>query len=551
MVQPQTSHPVRSTALACLIALLFFLGIAPTLNWIEFTGGMETNVVIAGIEAERDGNWLVPTQNGEPRTRKPPLAHWTTGIGLELWPGSREFAARWPSLLCACAMLVACYSLGKTLEDETTGLLAALVCGSTILFLQFSRQASYDVQLAFWVACATAFLARAVVARQWMLGCCGAGVALGLAMLTKGPVALVQTVLPVLTFAVVARALRGTDVKSDSVTTGRPRVTLAVVCGVVLMLIIALPWPVYVMTRQPGLVEEWSRQVTLAGERKAGETSPLLAYLLFVPLLMPWTAWFIAGVVRAHFRHGPEANRRLLFAWMCVIVPIVIMNFVPVRRTRYLLPMLAPAAVLAAAGLRLHLREWGSTQTAHRVMTGLHWFCAALVAVGLPVAGAVGVSGVRRVDGTPWYSAGEAVVFGAGALVVLTAGFLSTRRYKAAFVVAPALVMVALQAFFILGYRHSPSGVCEERRLVDRVLTRYPEALFYNGHPDSRDVPLPVSIYGNRVLKRAPDMRTITPSADHAQVVFCPADTPVPVGFTRIDSERFGKIDWAAYLLTK
>src|SRR5207248_357026 len=101
-------------------------------------------------EVQRDGHWLIPTMNGEPRVKKPPLVHWLTAAGLAT-PGPRTWAARWPSLVAACLTLIAVYELGRAVEYWQLGLTAACITGSYILFLKFAWQASYDLHLALWV----------------------------------------------------------------------------------------------------------------------------------------------------------------------------------------------------------------------------------------------------------------------------------------------------------------------------------------------------------------------------------------------------------------
>ena len=63
-----------------------------------------------------------------------------------------------------------------------------------MLFLRFGRSMTTDVHLMLWVATANAFFAAALLHRKRWLGCLAGGVALGLAFMSKGPVALAQTI---------------------------------------------------------------------------------------------------------------------------------------------------------------------------------------------------------------------------------------------------------------------------------------------------------------------------------------------------------------------
>src|SRR6476659_4096454 len=76
----------RNRSFALLIALAFFVAIAPTLPWQEFSSGPENLVLATAMEMRRGGPWLVPTLQGEARVAKPPLAAWITAASIH--PGT-------------------------------------------------------------------------------------------------------------------------------------------------------------------------------------------------------------------------------------------------------------------------------------------------------------------------------------------------------------------------------------------------------------------------------------------------------------------------------
>src|SRR2546421_7316481 len=65
-------------SVSALIAAAFFAAVAPTLTWLDFSGGSENLVVGTMLEMRRGGPWIVPTLKGAPRTTKPPLTTWIT-----------------------------------------------------------------------------------------------------------------------------------------------------------------------------------------------------------------------------------------------------------------------------------------------------------------------------------------------------------------------------------------------------------------------------------------------------------------------------------------
>src|SRR3954463_4648805 len=108
-------HPPRWVIWPALVALVFG-AIAPTLPWLEFSGGMENLNIATALELRRDHpeSWLIPTLEGEVRVKKPPLTAWITALAIRPGTGAvfpspgpavrqapaRRLAwqARWPSL---------------------------------------------------------------------------------------------------------------------------------------------------------------------------------------------------------------------------------------------------------------------------------------------------------------------------------------------------------------------------------------------------------------------------------------------------------------------
>ena len=213
------SEPLSRRAAWALVALVFVactLAILPFLRIIEFSNGGENAVVASVQEIHRGGPWLVPTLHEESRTKKPPLATWMSALAARPAttaqlshpdPVTRDKAfhdfalqVRWPGLLAMGGVIVMTYALGSLLGGRTLGVLAAVVCGTTLFWLQHARLAITDAHLSFWVSVANYLFALGVLSRHWWPALAGGGAALGLAMMSKGPVALVQSVLPVLAF---------------------------------------------------------------------------------------------------------------------------------------------------------------------------------------------------------------------------------------------------------------------------------------------------------------------------------------------------------------
>ena len=522
-----------------LLAVLFFAAIAPTLTWLEFSGGMENFNLETALEMTRDGHWLVPTLDGQVRIKKPPLTEWITACGI-LSLKSLAFGARWPSLLCAALTLVATFELGRVVGGSRLGLVAMCFCGSSYIFLKFAREASYDTQLALWVTVTNVFLARLLLRREWWLGGAVGAIALGLALMTKGPVSILQTIIPV----IILFGLQSWHGRRNQLHVN----WLAIVTGVILCLAIALPWTIYVWRKIPDAISLWFGQVTLKVEGQLEKrTTGWFAYFAFVLWIIPWTAWFIAGLWKGSDESASTIRREmnLMIAW--VFIPLVVMWFFPERRDRYVLPLIPPAAVIAAFGLSRYLS--GSHRSQWPLIA--HWATVALVSIGFTIAGASGIKIFRTVDGKPWLSIAQATLM----IVITIVLLLFCVRWKspaaARLAIGTFAIMLVVQAGFTHGYARSVHGVSEAKPFVQAIRAGAPDAIVYNAvnRQRRRNLPLEMTIYLNQVVPRVADVRSLKQRSTPCVIIFPDgAETP-PVGFKLLARNRIKGEMWNAYML--
>ena len=172
-------------------ALLLFLG----LGWTDFWPPDEPR---AGAVAEEMRSfvhgWLglvVPHLNGAVYTQKPPLFYWLAALGGSFVGRVTEGAARLPSAVAGlCTVALVCH-LGRLMFRPRVGALAGALALCVPSFVILSRSARLDALLTLWVVAAFVFAWRIDrrrgserAGRVWLHA------AIGLGVLTKGPVAL-------------------------------------------------------------------------------------------------------------------------------------------------------------------------------------------------------------------------------------------------------------------------------------------------------------------------------------------------------------------------
>lgn len=500
-----------------IVAGVFFASLAPTLRWPELTGGNENIVIQTALEIRRGGPWLIPNMLGEPRVKKPPLVAWITALTLRQStldrmedPQTREQAyrelawqVRWTGLVAGCVTILATFFLGKALFDARTGWVAAIVVGSTILFQKYMRQSTSDVHLAMWVTIANVFLAMALIHGRLWVGWTGAGVAVAMAFLCKGPVALLETFLPAIGFVGLSRCgiFRSTDplvTWTGAATRGRHQV-LAGLTGILIFAGLALPWFVYVYWTVPQVGSTWATEVSRQGATGLGP-DPVYAYLLRWPMNWPWLVGWVIGIM-VLFRRRTLSDGYVL---LLLLLPLAVMTFVPDRKERYLLPFAGVSAVISAVGM---LQILGS-HTLEKSLRAIHWISLWVVCAGFPIVAATHPQ-MLRVDGSNWYPLGLGIWFAVGITAWIGLGVLFQRYWRYAILVITWSSVLILQGLVMWGYKDSPGGKSALKPLAELIRQQVPDAAVFDWDEKVR-VEEELAIYLNRVIVSA-DPNTLSP----------------------------------------
>ncbi len=194
------------------LGALFFL---PFLGGVRLFDWDEINFAEAAREMVTLGDYLRVHIDYQPFYEKPPFFFWCQSLFMNLF-GVDEFTARLPNAFCGIATLIYLYHLGKKLHGHRFGLLWSLAyLGSVTPHLYF-RSGIIDPVFNLFIFVGLVNLifaswkrerlssALLVPKSEWTYLLIG-GFSLGLAILTKGPVALLILGLVVLTYWLLSR----------------------------------------------------------------------------------------------------------------------------------------------------------------------------------------------------------------------------------------------------------------------------------------------------------------------------------------------------------
>jgi 4-amino-4-deoxy-L-arabinose transferase-like glycosyltransferase len=382
-----------------LLAALLFLSIGN--GALPLIDRDEPRFAEASREMLERGDWVVPYFNNKYRFDKPPLIYWLQASSYRVL-GQNEFAARFPSVLCAALTVVALAAWAARHSNPTTGARAAIIFLLNLQVFAHGRAAVADmamvlfVTLASWSAWEAMEDPRPNSRKFWSIAFWGT---LALGFLAKGPIAL----LPVVAAAVHASSA-ATHRPRWHFWLGGPALTLSLIglWGIPALLnthgafaTVGLGKHVVARTVAPmeghGSSHLWSYLATL----------PLYFITLF-PGMAPWSFWIPAALRHHWLRRSSQPLSRFLLLSSALIFAIFTLS--RTKLPHYTLP--------AFPFLSLLLAQWWPEKLGPRTFQIAAAFSAAagllLATLGFPTAQRLFISAQIAHTVSPWLQPGMA-----------------------------------------------------------------------------------------------------------------------------------------------
>jgi 4-amino-4-deoxy-L-arabinose transferase-like glycosyltransferase len=308
--------------------LLFFrLGAAPVYILDEAKNAQ------CAREMWLSGNWIVPTFNGGLRTDKPALHYWFMGFSYAVF-GDGAAQARLFSALLGIGVLWVTFMEVKRYADEARAFFTTLVLALSPHFLFEFRLSVPDPYLIFFTT-AGLFAGFNYVHkgnRKALLVCAAL---LGMAVLAKGPVALV---LPGLIFFIYVVVSKKWLVFRD------PFLLVAILLAVG----IAFPWYYAVHLQTDGAFTRGfflDHNLNRFSSEKEGHGGPFIITPLIVMVgLLPFSL-LIMNALRRKFNYWKDPL--FVFAAIVVIVYVVFFSISSTKLPNYPMPCYPFAAIIA------------------------------------------------------------------------------------------------------------------------------------------------------------------------------------------------------------
>jgi 4-amino-4-deoxy-L-arabinose transferase-like glycosyltransferase len=332
-----------------LVCVTLYICYFSHLGVLGFVGPDEPRYAWIARDMAETGDWVTPRLYGKPWFEKPPLFYWAAGHCFK-WFGVSEAAGRLPSAVSALLATLALAWLALRLYGAETARWLLLLLPTTVGMIGFSHAAATDMpfsgMLTIAMVCAFVVLGLTrdentpILPRTRWLALVLFGLSMGLAVLAKGPVAIILCGGGVLFWALFTKHWH------DTLRLLHPA-AIATFCAT------ALPWYIRCARRNPDFLRVFFIEHNLK-RYLTPEFQHIQPFWFYLPVLLvallPWTAlflWRVAHEVVRFLRAQRMKEPALLLAcWagFCVV-------FFSISRSKlpgYILPALPALALILA-----------------------------------------------------------------------------------------------------------------------------------------------------------------------------------------------------------
>ena len=338
----------------------------------------ECMVSITAREMLQEGNWIVPTCNGLPRLQKTPLSYWLVA-GIAAITGSvNEVTARMPSVIFAVLSVVAMIYYVNQWLSFRIAIMSSLVWATSLGYIRYSHNARPEMVLTFFITlCFFSFYSaiNAKTRKKQIIQAMIFWVSFGLGNIAKGPAPLPLVMVPLFFYVLVFRQWKVIP-------------KLLPIVGVIILLAIALPWPIAVAYKMNWDMSLWKHEFVdrFFGTYASGDKKWYYYLLRMFQFSAPWSAFLAAALPAPFYKVWGKKRPTMFFLWLWFIADLAFLTLNGGKRQHYIMPIMPAMAIL----IGILFEDMAFTQKAYskifakKFLTG-HLFVLIIGAIALPV----------------------------------------------------------------------------------------------------------------------------------------------------------------------
>lgn len=311
---------------------------------------MESRNLVTANEMVEYHNWLVPTMNGDLRLEKPPLPTWVAAAIQIVAPDSikaQRAAAGAMGALWALFFFLTVEAVTRRSDIAGLSTIIFLTCYSVVLM---GRTATWDIychafmQGAVWLLFKIFYISPCAKGHRKIWLFFAAGLLMGLSFLSKGPVSFFALLLPFL----IACAFYG-----------RPHGRYSgpgIIVMLATLVVVSAWWYVYIYLFHTDLATAVLHKES--GAWIGHNVRPWWYYWRYFLETGAWSLLTVAALLAPLFVHGLRGRKDFVFAVVWMFASVVLLSCMPEKKTRYLLPVMAPCAMSVGIFLKYIKAKW-------------------------------------------------------------------------------------------------------------------------------------------------------------------------------------------------
>ncbi len=320
-----------------LVTVFTFLNIG--LGSWGLTESSEARYAEIGREMLLNKDYINPTLLGIYHYHKPPITYWITTVGYKIF-GINEFGARFFLQIAIILQLLLVYKIAQLLfAHRKISFLSVLVYFSFPIVLISSRNLTTDAYLTTFIMAAVYFWLARIKKANGIWSLYAFYIFLGLAILTKGPVAL----LFVLTFIITYHILLKIPV----------RTSIHGVLGLILFLAISLSWFMVLLLNNPVFLNYFlgNQLADRMFSNSFDRAKPFYYFIILLPaLLFPWL-FLLFGKTKKRLQDFFKRKDETVVLTLSALILILLFSLFKTKLILYILPIFWMLAIVVAKKL--------------------------------------------------------------------------------------------------------------------------------------------------------------------------------------------------------
>ncbi|MDR2919391.1 MAG: glycosyltransferase family 39 protein [Tannerella sp.] len=332
---------------------------------------MESRNLATAQEMVKYGNYLLPTMNGEPRLEKPPLPTWIAAAIEHVAPHNLVIQ-RYAAGIAATLLVIFLYLfVSRLTRNNRTGLIASLILATSFNIILMGRTATWDIYTHCFMLGAIYFITIAFEEKgaQWKYFLL-TGLFTGLSFLSKGPVSLYALFLPFLiSYIIVYRP----SLKEKK----------AALAGMILLaVIVSCWWYGYTYLFHQDFAVDIAEKESSSWLNH--NVRPLYYYWKFAAEAGIWALFWITAIVYFFMNKQTIYQKEYKFAFIWFLSSLILLSIIPEKKTRYLLPLLVPGAMLM--GFYIYQMIIGIKTKSEKILFRINAIIISIILIALPIA---------------------------------------------------------------------------------------------------------------------------------------------------------------------